>query len=54
MVRLGLEPGAAGLKVLTNPLNYSGTPPNLLLTVTTKIKKKRQGMDHVKQVFHQS
>ena len=26
MVCLGLKPGAAGWKVQTNPLSYSGTP----------------------------
>ena len=26
MVCLGLEPGAAGWKALTNPLSYGGTP----------------------------
>ena len=26
MVCLGLEPGAAGWKAYTNPLNYGGTP----------------------------
>ena len=30
MVCLGLEPGAAGWKVQTNPLSYSGTPLSFL------------------------
>ena len=31
MVCLGIEPGAAGWKVRTNPLSYSGTPNKFLL-----------------------
>ena len=32
MVCLGLEPGAAGWKAQTNPLSYSGTPMELLIS----------------------
>ena len=31
MMRLGLEPGAAGWKVQTNPPSYSGTPYSTIL-----------------------
>ena len=37
MVRLGLEPGAAGWKVQLNPLSYSGTPTFLILNHFFKI-----------------
>ena len=39
---MGLEPGAAGWKVQTNPLSYGGTPgqfllvPDVLFLITSK------------------
>ena len=38
MVCLGIEPGAAGWKALTNPLSYGGIPHFALLALSTQQK----------------